>query len=382
MTIALIITFTYVVVIWIVFFRLRLLKFNIVWGVVSFWIGVHLLLIFIIGLRFFQPYSIDGHVIRKTVQIIPRLTQPTLLVDVLVEQNTPVKRGQPLYQFDRTVFEAKLREQQANLVEAQQQALILEQDVKIANDALLQAQANEAFAQEQVNRYSDLVPKGGAKRETLDQWIDQLAGAEAQVSQAEANEEKAALALDAQINGVNVGVLAAQAKVEQAQYFLDQTTLRAPADGIIVSQQAWPGLVVGEIRLGAIATLILDEGPYLLASFYQEHLKFVDVGQEAEVALDLYPGQIFKAKVEQVWLGTGQGQIKPSGNVPTFRFPKLQGRFAVQIRIDDPALKQLPAGAHGAVAIYTGRGQGFAPLRRINIRLYSWANFLFPLDFL
>ncbi|MGI9374023.1 MAG: HlyD family secretion protein, partial [Hyphomicrobiales bacterium] len=79
---------------------------------------------------------------------------------------------------------------------------------------------------------------------------------------------------------------------------------------------------------------------------------------------------------------TGQGQILPSGRVPKFLIPKLQGRFAVQISLDDPAIKTAAAGAHGAAAIYTGNGKGFEFLRRINIRIYSWANFVFPLNLL
>lgn len=384
MTIAIIITVVYCVAIWLVFFKYRWLKFNIVWGVVSFWIGVHLLLIFIIGLRFFAPYSIDAHLIRRTIQVTPRLPEPTLLTEVVVQQNTPVKQGDVLYKFDPTIYEAKLREAQAQLVLAEQNALILEQDVRIASDQLDEAESNEAYAQGEVDRYSDLVPKGGAKQETLDRWIDQLATAKAQVAQAQGNLDKAQLALEAQIDGVNAQIVEAQANVDQAEYFVEQTVIHAPEDGLIVSQQAQPGLVVGILRVGAIATLIADEDPYLLAGFYQEHLKFVRPGQEVEVALDLYPGQIFKAKVAAVWWGTGQGQIKPSGEVPTFRFPRLQGRFAVEIKLDDDNenLRELPAGAHGAVAIYTGQQKAFAVLRRVNIRLYSWANFLFPMDFL
>jgi hypothetical protein len=39
-----------------------------------------------------------------------------------------------------------------------------------------------------------------------------------------------------------------------------------------------------------------------------------------------------------------------------------------------------PIGAGAAAAIYTGGG-GFAALRRIEIRAYSWLNFLYPLPF-
>jgi membrane fusion protein (multidrug efflux system) len=381
MLIALGLVVVYIVFVWLVFFRFRLMKFTIVWGVVGFWVGVHMFLIFIVALRFFQPYSMDGHVIRPTIQLVPRLPEPTVLEEVLVVGNQPVKAGDVLYQFDKTLYQFRLTEKQANLAEAQQNALILDTDVELANDALDEAKANQAYAQEEVTRYTDLVPKGGARQETLDKWTQQLAGANAQVAEAQANIKKAELARDAKIDGVNAQVASAQAMLGQAQYYLEQTTLRASEDGVIINQQAQAGLVVGDRRIGALAVLVADRDPYFLASFYQEHLKFVEPGQEAEVALDIFPGQVFKARVDTVWWGTGQGQIKPSGNVPVFRFPQLQGRIAVQITIDDPALKRLPAGTHGAVAIYTGGGKGFEPLRRINMRLYSWANFLFPLDF-
>ncbi|WP_136658258.1 HlyD family secretion protein [Nitratireductor sp. XY-223] len=380
MLIAVGIVVTYIVFVWLVFFRFRLLKFNIVWGIVGFWVGVHMLLIFLIALRFFQPFSMDGHVIRPTIQLVPRLPQPTILKEVLVTANQQVKAGDVMYQFDKTIYEANLATNQANLVQAQQNAKMLDVDVEQAKDALLEAQANRTFAQEDVNRYTDLVPKGGARQETLDKWTQQLAAADAQVSEAQANITKAELARDAKIDGINAQVYGAQAEVAKSQYYLDQTTIRAPEDGVIITQQARPGLVVGNRRIASLAVLVADADPYLLATFYQEHLKFVEPGQEVEIALDIFPGQIFKGSVEAVWWGTGQGQIKPSGNVPTFRFPKVQGRIAVQIKVDDPALKRFPAGVHGAVAIYTGLGKGFEPLRRINIRLYSWANLLFPLN--
>ncbi|WP_419906851.1 HlyD family secretion protein [Hoeflea sp.] len=380
MLIAVGIVVTYIVFVWLVFFRFRLLKFNIVWGIVGFWVGVHMLLIFLIALRFFQPFSMDGHVIRPTVQLVPRLPQPTILKEVLVTSNQQVKAGDVMYQFDRTIYEANLAANQAKLVEAQQNAKMLDVDVEQAKDAQLEAEANRTFAQEEVNRYTDLVPKGGARQETLDKWTQQLAAADAQVAEAAANVTKAELARDAKIDGINAQVYGAQAEVAKSQYYLDQTTIRAPEDGIIITQQARPGLVVGNRRIGSLAVLVADADPYLLATFYQEHLKFVEPGQEVEIALDIFPGQIFKGSVEAVWWGTGQGQIKPSGNVPTFRFPKVQGRIAVQVKVDDPTLKRFPAGVHGAVAIYTGLGKGFEPLRRINIRLYSWANLLFPLN--
>ncbi|GAA0786000.1 HlyD family secretion protein [Roseibium denhamense] len=382
MTIALLLLGFYAVFVWLIFYKFKLLKFNIAWGIVSFWIGFHVLFLLVVFLRFYAPYTIDGHVIRQTIQIAPRLPHPTLLTEVFVSQNQPVKKGEKLYQFDTTLYEAQLAEAQANLVEAEQNALILQENIVLAQDALLEAQANETFAEEQVKRYTDLVPRGGARQETLDQWTAQLASAKAQTAEAQANVKKAQLAAEAQIDGVNAQVAAAQAQVDQAQYYVDQTTIYAPEDGKIISQQARPGLVVGGFRIAAIAAFVADADPYFLATFYQEHLKFVEPGQPVEVALDIYPGQIFAGTVKAIWEGTGQGQIKPSGTVPNFLFMHPQGRFAVEIDLDqDPALKRFPGGAHGAVAIYTsGGGAWVTALRKINLRLYAWINFIVPFD--
>ncbi len=380
MFVALGITLFYIIFVWFIFFKMEWLKFNIMWGIVSFWVGAHLLLIFLVALRFFQPFSVDSHVVRSTIQIVPRLTQPTILSEVLVEPNTWVTKGDPLYKFDDTVFSLAVDKANAQLVAAQQNAKILEQDVIAASEAVERANAQLAYAQTEQARYENLVPAGGARQDELDRWNEQVAEDQAKIKEAQANLEKANLALDSQIDGVNTGILEAEAQLAEAEYFLDNTTIYAPENGMIVSQQARPGMVVGEIRLGAIASFVTEEDPYILATFRQQNLKFVEVGQPVEVALDLYPGEILTGKVEAVWWATRQGQYLPSGRLPGFELPKLPGRIAVQISVEVPEGHTFPAGGHAAVAIYTGMGKSFEFLRRINIRLYSFANFIRPLD--
>ncbi|KIC42479.1 MFP transporter [Ruegeria sp. ANG-R] len=380
MFVALGITLFYIIFVWFIFFKVQWLKFNIMWGIVSFWVGAHLLLIFLVALRFFQPFSVDSHVVRSTIQIVPRLTQPTILSEVLVEPNTWVTKGEPLYQFDDTVFSLAVDKANAQLVAAQQNAKILEQDVIAAGEAVERANAQLAYALTEQARYENLVPAGGARQDELDRWNEQVAEDQAKIKEAQANLEKANLALDSQIDGVNTGVIEAEAQLAEAEYFLDNTTIYAPENGMIVSQQARPGMVVGEIRLGAIASFVTEESPYILATFRQQNLKFVEVGQPVEVALDLYPGEILTGKVEAVWWATRQGQYLPSGRLPGFELPKLPGRIAVQISVEVPEGHTFPAGGHAAVAIYTGMGKSFEFLRRINIRLYSFANFIRPLD--
>jgi multidrug resistance efflux pump len=380
MFIAFSITLFYAIAVWLIFFKFRWLRFNLYWGVGSFWIGAHFLIIFLVMLRFYQPMSMDAHTVRPTIQIIPRLTQPTLLTEVLVEPNTLVRAGEPLYRFDPTIYQAQVDINRAKLVAAQQNARVLEADVTIAQEQVEQAKAKLAYAEAQQARYETLVPQGGARQDELDRWIEQVTEDIALVHQAEANLQKAYLAQDSQIDGVNTGILQAQAALDEALYFLEQTTIYAPEDGMIVSQQARPGMVAGELRLGAIAAFVTDEDPYILATFRQQNLKFVQPGQEVDIALDLYPGQILPGRVETVWWATSQGQFLPSGRLPEFVLPRLPGRIAVQITFDAPDAQRIPTGGHAAVAIYTGGAQSYAFLRRINMRLYSFANFVRPLN--
>lgn len=380
MFVALGITLFYIILVWFVFFKAKWLKFNIVWGILSFWVGAHLLLIFMVALRFYQPFTLDSHVVRSTIQIVPKLTQPTILSEVLVTPNEPVKKGDPLYKFDDTIFAEQVKAAKAQLAAAEQNVKIMAQDAEAAADAVERAQAQLAYSQSQQARYEKLVPTGGARQDELDRWNEQVTEDQAGVKQAQANQKKAQLALDNNIDGVNTGVAQAQAQLAQAEYFLENTTIYAPEDGMIVSQQARPGLVVGDVRLGAIAAFVTDDKPYILATYRQQNLKFVAPGQEVEVALDLYPGEILTGKVEAIWWATGQGQYLPSGRIPNFILPKAPGHIAVQITVEVPENHTFPAGGHAAVAIYTGQGTNFEFLRRINIRLYSFANFIRPLN--
>ena len=146
--------------------------------------------------------------------------------------------------------------------------------------------------------------------------------------------------------------------------------------------QVRPGMVAGIVRFGAIAAFICDDDRYLMATYFQENLKFVKPGQEVEVALQLYPGQIFKGKVQDIWKGSGAGQFLPSANMDIHMPPPPeapQGQFAVKIVFDEPDQSLFPIGGQGIAAIYTEE-TSFAYLRRIAIRARSWGNWLSPLD--
>ncbi len=381
MIVGLVLCFGYAVLVWLVFFHFKWLKFSITWGVVSAFFGLHLLIIFMIGLRFATPYSTEAKMVQHTIQLTPRLSEPTLVTDVLVEQNMRVKKGTPLFQFDRRPYEYKVRQLEAQLAKAKQDVLIDEADVVVAGHKVAKLKDQLVYDKYQSKLSAGLAKRGAGPQEDAEKWAAQVAAAEAGILEAEADEKRARLRFTSEIGGVNTTVAAIQAELDQARYYLDNTLMVAPEDGYIMNLQVRPGMVAGEVRFGAIASFVCDADRYLLAQYFQENLKFVKPEQPVEVALDLYPGQIWPGTVEAIWQGSGYGQMLPSGRLPAFGYVPTdvpQGQFAVIIRLDDPDQSKFPIGTQGRAAIYTNPKSGFAWMRKIGIRAYTWFNWIYP----
>jgi multidrug resistance efflux pump len=369
---------------WLVFFKLKLLRLTPGWGIVFGFFVLHLFLVFVIGLRFVTPDSANATIVQHTIQLVPRLPEPTLVTAVLVEENALVKKDQPLFQFDRRPYEYKVQQISAQLAEAKQNVEVLKADVEVASQALTRTRVEAEFQRFQKRIFDKLAQQQAVREEDVEQWLTRVNAADASENEARAQVDRARLKYEAEINGVNPTVANMEAQLRQAQYYLDNTTLVAPEDGRIINLQVRPGMVSGIYRIGGIAALIADADRYLLATYYQENLKYVQPGQPVEVALDLYPGQIFTGKVHSIWRANGAGQYLPSDEIPKFGPPPPnvpQGQYAVKIILDDPDASKFPIGAQGSAAIYTGGEYGaWAALRKIAIRAHSWANWLYPLN--
>lgn len=373
--------FGYTLVVWLVFFKFKWMKFNIAWGVISVSVGLHLLLIFLIGLRFVAPYATEAKIIQHTIQLVPRLPEPTLVTAVLVEPNVPVKKGQPLFQFDRRPYQYKVNQLEAMLAKAKQDVLVQKVDIQINKEKVAKLQSQLKFAKFELKVSKELAKRGAGRGDAVQRWESQVAAYEAEIKEAQAEEARARLRYTSEIDGVNTTVATIRAELELARFYLENTLMVAPEDGYVINLQVRPGMVSGQVRIGAIASFIVDADRYLLANFFQENLKYVKPGQPVEVALDLYPGQIFPGKVQAIWRGSGAGQLLPSGVLPRFDYVPAetpQGQFAVAIRLDGEDQSMFPIGAQGRAAIYTNPHSGFVIMRRIGIRAYTWFNFLYP----
>lgn len=373
------ITVLYLAFVWLVFLKFKWLRLTPVWGFISLYFILHLTLVPLIGMRFISPYTKDVVVVRHTIQITPRLPEPTLVERILVEEGQPVKKGDALFMFDRSLYEYQVNEAEAVLESAKQNVLVLEADVQVAREAVARAQAELDYRQIEANRYTQLASQGAAPKEEAQRWEAHVAVGQADVASAKAQLARAEAAYGAQIDGVNTQVIEAQAQLQQAQYFLSQTVIYAPADGKIVNLQVQEGMVAGIVRFGAIASFIVDDDPYLLAMYRQENLQFVEPGQPVLVALNIYPGKTLKATVKDIWWASGRGQFLPSGTLPIFpdAMENPEARMPVQITFDDPSVN-LPIGAEGAALILTDEENAFTWVGQIALRAYTWGRYVYP----
>jgi multidrug resistance efflux pump len=381
MLLGFVLLFAYGLAVWLVFFKFRWLKFSIPWGFFSTFFVLHLMIIFLIGLRYVTPASTEARIIQHTIQLTPRLPEPTLVTAVLVEPNVHVGKGTPLFQFDRRLYASKVEQLEAQLAQANQGVVVMNVNIQLASAKVTKLRSELDYARYQQKLSDDLAKNGAGPEEDAQKWGAQVAAQNAAIKEAQAEEQVARLKYQSQIGGVNTTVAQAQAELAQARFYLDNTLMVAPEDGYIINMQVRPGMVAGDIRYGAIASFVCDANRYLLANYFQENLKYVKPGQAVEVALDLYPGQIWPGKVVLIWQGSGAGQMLPSGTVPNFKYAPAeipQGQFAVAITMDDPDQYKFPIGTQGRAAIYTNPNSAFVVLRKVALRSYSWYNWLYP----
>ncbi len=183
----------------------------------------------------------------------------------------------------RTVRPARKQAAQleSQLAAAKQNVEILKADVETAKGAVAKAAADLDYAEHQVKNYERLAREHSTRLDDVTLWRDKVSEAQGAKAEDEGKLAAAELSYEANINGVNTNVANIEAELLQAQFYLDNTTMKAPEDGRIVNLQVRPGMVSGILRVGGIAALIASADRYLLATYFQENLKYVRPGQFA-----------------------------------------------------------------------------------------------------
>ncbi len=173
-----------------------------------------------------------------------------------------------------------------------------------------------------------------------------------------------------------------QGKLATAQFDLDQTTVRAPTDGYVTQMTLRPGIRAVSIPLRPVMVFVSKESLYFVAWFRQNSLLRLTAGDDAEVAFDGIPGEVFEGKVVNMMPAMAEGQVQASGTLVTPASAPYPGRIGVRIEITDPDFEkyraQVPGGAYAQAAIYSTHFHHVAVLRKVLLRMSAWMNYLFP----
>jgi multidrug resistance efflux pump len=163
-----------------------------------------------------------------------------------------------------------------------------------------------------------------------------------------------------------------------AKYNLDQTVVRAPSDGYVTNVGLMKGARVANLSLSPVMAFIDTAETVVGVEIAQIYTRYIVPGQEVEVTFKLFPGQVFKGKVDTVLVGTSTGQILASGTAVT---PKqvTAAPFVVRVKLDDPKLAaSLPAGTAGDAAIYTEHIKPSHIIRKVILRQIAIVNYVNP----
>jgi len=167
-----------------------------------------------------------------------------------------------------------------------------------------------------------------------------------------------------------------------AQFELDNTVVRAPSRGFVTHVSLRPGMMATRLPLRPSMVFVPEEGPYFTAWMRQNSQLRLSVGDEAEVAFDGIPGEVFAGKVKQVIAVIGEGQVQPSGTLISYSGSPPPGRVPVIIEITDPKFAPyaslMPGGAYGQAALYSEHFHHVAIMRKILLRMAAWMNYIFP----
>jgi multidrug resistance efflux pump len=402
--------------VWLIFIKLKLLPWTTPWKVAVVIFPIVCIAILLLLLNIVAPTTTDVRVVKYVVPVVSQVRGR--VIEVPVENNRPVKKGDVLFKIDPTPYRNQVASLEAQLLSDEarvgaDRTRQLEVQAKltdaVSGEKQLLEQLNEAtgqigaltaslaLARTRVQQNTTLVQAGAGNRFDLEQWQTTVNELTAQIASARATESQVREKLAGRINGdlatvaqvkAQIATADAQVKVslaqvettraqlETAKFDLAQTAVYAPSNGTMVNVMLRPGFFVAGMPFNEVMTFV-DNEYQIFAIFNQNELHQIVPGNEAEITLDTYPGRIIKAHVDSIIWAQSQGQVDSSGNLPQTTFVPPPGRFPVKLVVAEKDHDVfLAAGARGSAAIYT---EGLGPIhiiRKVLMRVQSYLDYI------
>jgi multidrug resistance efflux pump len=365
----------YVSFCWAVFkiFRLPLNRWTVPTAVLG---GAVLISALLLVMNYNHPYSTLVREYFATTPIVPDVGGR--VIEVAVEGDQPVKKGEVLIRLDPAPYEATRAQRQAELRAALQKVEQLEASLAGTGSEVAKARADRDRSLDNYRRREAGGERAGFSAAQIENLRTLYLADEAALQTALAKETEALVQLAEDASGDNVLVAQAKAALASAEWELEQTVIRAPTDGFVSQLILRPGMMAQPLPLRPIGVFVHADEKSIVGAFWQNSLQRIRVGDEAEVIFRAVPGKVFKGKVTKVLPVLAQGQLQASGNLLSVEMVPNAGKVPVLMELEeDLSAYQLPAGVIGSGAIYTEYVHHVAIMRKILLRMVSWQNYIF-----
>lgn len=328
----------------------------------------------------YTPYSSQARVETFLTQVAPEVAGDVL--EVGVKDNSPVARGQLLFRIDPEPYQVATRSAEANLAVALQAADVSVADVAAARAQVRKQQVDLSASRQLGKIVTDLVGERAlAETQGIRARAD-IGKTEADVTKSQADLRRAEANLG-EPGMRNSKVQQALAALDQARLDLRNTTVIAPANGIVTNLRLAKGQFVSP---GQPLLSFLETGPrWISADMRENQLGNVRPGQKVLITLDILPGKLFHGVVHSVGWGVSQGDEAPTGqlspNPPDQGWLRDPQTFPVRILLvpEDAKKAGIDIGRSGAqanVIIFTEKDSIMNPIGRLWLRVVALLSYL------
>jgi HlyD family secretion protein len=225
--------------------------------------------------------------------------------EILVHEGDYVTAGQVVALMSTDTLEAQRYEAEAQLERARSAAatarsnLAQRQAEKAAAQAMVrQREAELNVAQTHLTRSVNLVPKGAASAQQVDDDRARVLSAEAGVVAARAQVAAAEAAIAtarSEVAGAESAIEAQQATIQRIQADINDSILKSPRDARVQYRVAEPGEVMGQG--GRVLNLVDLTDVYMTFFLPTEQAGRVALGSEVRIVLDAAPQFVIPARV-------------------------------------------------------------------------------------
>ena len=375
--------------VWLIFIKYKWLPWNITSQVIVVTIPIIALTMLILFLNIGAPSSHDVRVINYSVQIMPRVTGR--VTEVPIEPNRAIKKGDVLFKIDPTPYaitvtnyEAQITRLKVQLITAEASSRNLQESLKGATGQKEAIESKLKLSKLRLQQFKELADTGAGNKFDYEQAQADVQNLEAQLASTVAAEAQARETLGAKTPGgeqdevanVKAQIAQAEAQLANAKWELSQTTHYAPANGTVVALTLRPGAMAVTLPINPAMNFVEDE-QWILAIYHQNEVRKIKPGQEAEIAFEMYPGRIVKAKVDSIMWATAQGQL-PIGTLNAGGVAPIPPESLAVRLLPDAKDKDifLASGAHGAGAVYTDSGHMIHIIRKVIVRVGAKVDWL------